>query len=190
MWNEPDRIITSLWILAGIVWAVGALTTKQTRRNEAVVWRILHLAIMVLAFGLVFGESFRPGPLNAVFLPATPAVQWTGFGITVAGIGVAVLARIMLGRNWSGMVTVKEDHELIRNGPYALVRHPIYSGLLLALLGTAVFYARVGALLGVAVAALGWRLKSRIEESFMEQEFGPEYAEYKQHARALIPWVW
>jgi protein-S-isoprenylcysteine O-methyltransferase len=187
---EPWRLITSLWIVVGIVWAAGALTTKRTVRNEPVAIRVLHVAIMALAFGLVFGDSFRPGPLNALFLPATPAVQWTGFGITVAGIGIAVLARIMLGGNWSGTVTVKEDHRLVRSGPYAVVRHPIYSGLALALLGTAVSQARMGALLGVAVAVLGWRFKSRIEEAFMEQEFGAEYAEYKRQVKALIPLVW
>ncbi|MGA3027075.1 MAG: isoprenylcysteine carboxylmethyltransferase family protein [Bryobacteraceae bacterium] len=187
---EPYGLVTSLWIVLGAVWAAGALTTKQTRRREAVAWSILHVAVMALAFGLVFGDSFRPGPLHALFLPATPAVQWTGFGITVAGIGIAVVARVMLGGNWSSTVTLKKDHTLIRSGPYAVVRHPIYSGLALALLGTAVSYARVGALLGVVVAVLGWRLKSRIEEAFMEREFGAEYTEYKRRVKALIPLLW
>ncbi len=190
MWHEPYRIITSLWILAGIVWAVAALNTKQTRRREHAGTRILQIAIMVLAFGLVFETSFRPGPLNALFLTPTPGIEWTGVALTAAGIGLAILARVILGRNWSGTVTLKEDHKLIRSGPYAVVRHPIYTGLLLAMLGAAISCGRVGALLGVVVGAVGWRLKSLIEERFMETQFGEQYADYKRHVKALIPFVW
>jgi protein-S-isoprenylcysteine O-methyltransferase len=138
----------------------------------------------------VFKTSLRPGPLNAFFIAPTPVTEWVGFGLTVAGVGIAVLSRVFLGRNWSGTVTVKVDHQLIRRGPYAMVRHPIYSGLALALLGTAVYYARVGCFGGVALAVFGWRLKSFTEEAFMERQFGAEYTEYKRQVKALIPLVW
>jgi protein-S-isoprenylcysteine O-methyltransferase Ste14 len=187
---EPWRIITSLWILTGIVWAVGALTTKRTRRHESVASRILHISIMAVAFALVFKPAFRPGPLDMLFIVPTPAVEWTGVALTAAGIGLTIFARLTLGRNWSGTVTVKEDHELIRGGPYAVVRHPIYSGLALALLGSSISSARLGALLGVVVGLAGLRLKSRIEENFMEQEFGEQYTDYKCRVKALIPLVW
>jgi protein-S-isoprenylcysteine O-methyltransferase len=187
---EPWRIITSLWILTGIVWALGALTARQTRRHEPPLPRVLHLALVVLAFWLVFEQSFGFAPLHALLFPATPTVQWTAAGLALAGIGIAVYARIRLGTNWSATVTVKRDHRLIRTGPYAVVWHPIYSGLLLALLGTALCHARVAGLLGVAAALLAWRLKWHIEETFMEREFGAEYAEYKRRVKALIPLVW
>ncbi len=187
---EPDRIITSLWILAGIVWAVGALTTKQTVRREHMGTRVLQIGIMAVAFCLVFKERFRPGPLNAFFVQPTPLLEWVGVGLTAVGIGLAILARMMLGGNWSSSVTVKQDHKLIRSGPYAVVRHPIYTGILLAMLGAAMANGRVGALLGVVVAAVGLRMKSLVEEGFMEREFGEQYAEYKRHVKALIPLVW
>lgn len=145
---------------------------------------------MTLAYSLVFKTQFRPGPLDSFFIAPTRAVEWAGLGLTAAGLGIAVLARVTLGRNWSGTVAVKVDHQLIRGGPYAVVRHPIYSGLALAPLGTAVFYTRVGCLLGVALAVIGWRLKSPTEEAFMEREFGAEYAAYKRRVKAPIPLVW
>jgi protein-S-isoprenylcysteine O-methyltransferase len=190
MWNEPYRIITSLWILGAIVWAVAALNTKRTRRREAVAPRLLYTAVMAIAFLLVFKSQFRPGFLNAFFITQTPMVEWAGVALTAAGIGLAILARITLGRNWSGRVTVKQAHELIRRGPYALIRHPIYTGMILGLLGAAVDVARVGALLGVALAVLGLRMKWGIEEQFMVGQFGAEYLDYKRHVKALIPFVW
>jgi protein-S-isoprenylcysteine O-methyltransferase len=190
MWNEPYRIITSLWILAGIVWAVAALNTKQTRRREAVARRLLYTAVMAIAIVLVFKSQFRPGVLNDFFIAQTPAVEWIGVALTAAGIGLAIYARITLGRNWSGRVTLKEDHMLVRKGPYAVVRHPIYTGLLLAMLGAAISRGRAGALLGVVVGAVGWRMKSLIEEGFMERQFGAQYLDYKRHVKALIPFVW
>ena len=79
---------------------------------------------------------------------------------------------------------------LVRKGPYAVVRHPIYTGLLLAMLGAAISRGRAGALLGVVVGAVGWRMKSLIEEGFMERQFGAQYLDYKRHVKALIPFVW
>lgn len=187
---DPQRLIVWLWIALAVVWAAWASGAKRTTRREPAAASVLHLAILMLSLGLVFKTSFRPGPLNAFFIAPTPFVEWAGLALTAAGIGIAVFARAFLGRNWSGTVTVKADHRLVRRGPYAVVRHPIYSGLTLALLGTALFYARVGALLGVALAVFGWRLKSYTEEAFMEREFGAEYAEYKRRVRALIPMVW
>jgi protein-S-isoprenylcysteine O-methyltransferase Ste14 len=185
-----EPVVSALWISLGVFWTAGALGAKPARLHEPPVASVLHLAVLVLSFGLVFKRSFRPGPLNAFFLAPTPASQWTGLALTAAGIGIAVLARVILGRNWSGTVTVKRDHQLIRRGPYAVVRHPIYSGLALALFGTAVFHARVGSLAGFALALLNWRLKSLAEEAFMEREFGADYAEYKRRVKALIPLVW
>ena len=105
------------------------------------------------------------------------------------GFGFAVWARIVLGRNWSGIVTVKEDHTLITRGPYEWVRHPIYTGILLALLGTAVTLGTVLNLVEVPVVALAFWLKMRPEERFMLETFGEQYAVYRRQVKALIPGV-
>lgn len=106
------------------------------------------------------------------------------------GVAFAIWARVFLGGNWSSAVTIKADHELVRNGPYALVRHPIYSGTLLALLGTSIVFHAMRGLLAFGVAFLALRIKSRREEVFMMQEFGAEYVGYMKTVKALIPFVW
>jgi protein-S-isoprenylcysteine O-methyltransferase Ste14 len=129
------------------------------------------------------------GPLAWRLLPAWPAIAWTGLALTVIGCAFAIWARLSLGRNWSGTVTVKEGHQLMRRGPYAVVRHPIYSGGLLALLGTALVVGELRGLLGVALAFLGWGTKLRLEEAFMSEQFGAEYTRYRREVKALIPFV-
>jgi protein-S-isoprenylcysteine O-methyltransferase Ste14 len=115
--------------------------------------------------------------------------MWTGLVITAMGIAFSVWARLWIGRNWSGTVTIKEQHELIQNGPYGLVRHPIYSGFLLAFLGTAITVGELHGLMGFPMVVLGWGLKARLEESFMTQQFGPAYLDYKRRVKSLVPFV-
>ena len=109
--------------------------------------------------------------------------------LTVAGMLFSVWARLTLGRNWSGTVTIKQDHELIQRGPYRIVRHPIYTGMLLAMLGTAFIYGIARCFLGVPIVGLGFWLKVQIEEQFMVRQFGEQYVRYRQEVRALIPYI-
>lgn len=109
--------------------------------------------------------------------------------IVAAGAAFTVWARIALGRNWSAEVTFKQDHELIESGPYALVRHPIYTGLVAMALGTAINYGRaIGFALFIGLCGGFWR-KARQEERIMSRHFPAAYAEYKARARAIIPFV-
>jgi len=101
----------------------------------------------------------------------------------------AGLVLMTLGRNWSGLVTIKQDHELIQRGPYQLVRHPIYTGMLVGMLGTAFIYGIARCFVGVLAVGLAFWLTMQIEERFMLQQFGAQYADYRQHVRALIPFV-
>jgi protein-S-isoprenylcysteine O-methyltransferase Ste14 len=110
--------------------------------------------------------------------------------VTALGIGFAVWARFTLGRNWSGTVTVKKDHELVQRGPYAISRHPIYSGAVLAVLGTVMAFGTVRAALVVPVVVVAFRMKMAVEERFMTEQFGAAYADYRQRVKGLIPLVW
>jgi protein-S-isoprenylcysteine O-methyltransferase Ste14 len=122
-------------------------------------------------------------------IPPADWIAWLGLAVTIGGCAFAIWARATLGSNWSAMVTVKRDHELILRGPYAVVRHPIYSGLLFALTGTSIAVGELRAFIGLGVAFIGFLLKSATEEKFMLEEFSTEYARYCQRVRRLIPFA-
>jgi protein-S-isoprenylcysteine O-methyltransferase Ste14 len=143
----------------------------------------------VLAAALLAFPDRRLTWLDQRFLPPTMIAYWLGLIMLAVGIAFAVWARHDLGRNWSGTVTVKQDHELIRSGPYRLVRHPIYTGLLLAILGTAVAFGEWRGLLAFGLLTGSLLLKLRIEERFMGESFPDEYARYRAEVPALIPFI-
>jgi protein-S-isoprenylcysteine O-methyltransferase Ste14 len=179
-----------LWLALGIFWLAGALTAKRTKRTQSPGSRLLQITPEIAAFFLLFGRVPWPRWLRGRFVPGdTLAAAWVGLGLTAAGIAFAIWARLWIGRNWSGRVTIKEQHELIQNGPYAIVRHPIYSGFLLGILGTAIVHGELRALLALPLAALGWTFKLWMEESFMIQQFGSAYLDYKRRVKALVPFL-
>jgi protein-S-isoprenylcysteine O-methyltransferase Ste14 len=183
------RCIESVWLLVGIYWLVAALWAKPVARREQLLTRIVHLAIMTMAFGLLFSRSTRVGVLGARFLPESAAIGWAGLGLTAAGCALAVWARACLGSNWSATATQKHNHELVRRGPYALVRHPIYAGFLLAMLGTALALGEMRGLVALALAFVGWFTKARTEERLLSEAFGGAYARYRREVKQLIPFI-
>src|SRR5262249_32890318 len=122
-------------------------------------------------------------------VPDTFNIFVAGVVLTWGGIGFAIWARFTLGSNWSGTVQVKESHTLVISGPYRIVRHPIYTGILVAMLGTALGTGRLRSFLAVPLAFSAWRIKSLHEEGFMLEQFGNEYREYKSKVKALIPGI-
>jgi len=178
-----------LWLAWLAYWMVAAANVKAVRRREAFVTRFGHVALSVLAAALLaWPDRWLPW-LDERFLPPTMIAYWLGLLMLAVGIAFAVWARHDLGRNWSGTVTVKQDHELIRSGPYRLVRHPIYTGLLLAILGTAVAFGEWRGLLAFALLTGSLLLKLRIEERLMSESFPDEYARYRAEVPALIPCI-
>lgn len=182
--------IPYLWVAVGIVWLIGAFAVKQTSRRQSPGSRLVQLALAAVAFMVGFSKSFRFPPLTRSFVHDSPPLAYFGLAATAAGIAFAIWARVWLGGNWSGTVTVKEDHSLVKTGPYAIVRHPIYTGLLLALIGTVIVFHEMRGLIAVALVLVMLLLKIRTEEQFMREQFGTEYAEYSQRVRALIPFVY
>jgi len=183
-----------IWAGVGVVWLLAALGSKKTARRQEASSRLLHIAIMTAALvllfpSLLFGVRLPVGPLARRFVPDSPAIAWAGLALTAAGCAFAIWARLLLGGNWSGSVTLKRDHRLIRRGPYTIVRHPIYSGFLLGLLGTALALGEWRGIAGLALAFIGWGTKLRMEEAFMVAQFGAEYSAYQRKVKALIPFV-
>jgi len=186
---DVGRCIETVWLLVGVYWLVAALWSKPVARRERLLTRVVHLAIMIAAVVLLFSNSARVGMLGARLLPESEGICWAGLGLTVAGCAFAVWARAWLGPNWSATVTRKQDHELVRSGPYAVVRHPIYAGFLLAILGTALALGEVRGLVALTLAFVGWFTKARTEERFLVEEFGDRYLRYRREVKQLIPFV-
>ncbi len=178
-----------IWIVFGSFWLLAAFVQKRNIRRQTVGSRLIQVSIILLVLVPFFLEGRGAGLLTRHLYPNLLIVQYFGVLLMLLGCGFAVWARFVLGRNWSGIVTVKEDHTLITRGPYAWVRHPIYTGILLALLGTAVTVGTVMNLVEVPVVALALWLKLRTEEKFMLETFGEQYTAYRQRVKALIPYV-
>jgi protein-S-isoprenylcysteine O-methyltransferase Ste14 len=185
--SSSRQWINALWVLFGLYWLVSALERKKTKRRESWSQRLIYVLPLIAAFWLLSRREAHFGILGARFLPASLLAEWTGVVLTAAGVGVAFWARWHLGANWSGVVTLKEGHELIRSGPYRTIRHPIYTGILLALLGTAVAAGEVRALLAVALASVSFYWKARREESFLTEEFGEKFGAHAKQTGMFLP---
>ena len=149
--------------------------------------RLLHVLPLLLAFWLLW-ENRVPGTfLNERLFPWAPWAFWLAALVTAAGILFTVWARVHLGGNWSGIVTLKHDHELIVSGPYAIVRHPIYTGLLIAFIGSAAGRGEWRGVLAVLMAWWALWRKLRLEERWMAERFGEQYEAYRRRVPALVP---
>jgi protein-S-isoprenylcysteine O-methyltransferase Ste14 len=181
--------VWTLWSALLAIWLLAALGAKRSRTTQSGSSRLVQVGIEILGFCLVFSNWFNRGWLAVRIVPKTLPIVIAGLTMTIAGMAFCYWARVILGHNWSANVTIKMDHQLIRRGPYSVVRHPIYTGLLFAVTGTALIYGHARCFVGVLLIALGWWLKLRIEEQFMLQQFGDQYARYRREVRALIPFV-
>jgi protein-S-isoprenylcysteine O-methyltransferase Ste14 len=181
------RLCSWLWTIFVIVWLIAALRTKRAQTRASLGFRLLYGVPVVIAFYLMFGDTRPVSWLDARLYSRTLPIGVSGVAVTALGIGLAIWARFYIGQNWSSAVTVKIDHQLIRTGPYAWVRHPIYSGILLAMLGTAIVRREPRGFLALALLWFAFRLKSRMEERFMMSTFGSEYENYRHSTGGLIP---
>jgi protein-S-isoprenylcysteine O-methyltransferase Ste14 len=180
-------IVGYLWSAFVVIWLVWAIGTKKTQTREGLRSRIPYVVLNIAGFYVMFSHDVAYSWMRLRILPPDPWINNLGVAITAAGLLFAIWARAYLGRNWSGTVTVKVGHQLVRSGPYRWVRHPIYSGMILAMLGTAITRGQLRGLVAVVLLWIGFTMKLRIEERFMTTTFGPEYEEYSRTTGAILP---
>jgi protein-S-isoprenylcysteine O-methyltransferase Ste14 len=176
-----------LWLAWAIYWGVAAIGAKRTRYRESMASQVLHIAPLFLGVALLVWLHPANSWLTQRYLPHSPVWFFLGLAMTVLGLGFTVFARVWLGRNWSGTVTLKQDHELIRGGPYRWVRHPIYTGLLLAVLGSAIAIGEWRGLLALALITAGFLRKIKVEERVLTEQFGDAYRRFRAEVPALFP---
>ena len=181
----------ALWILWLLYWKLASFNVKTTRRRESFSSRITYVPLFffgILLFA-VFTREPRAGFLFASIWPRTLVAFWIGILLMLVGFAVTIWARRTLGRNWSSNVTQKENHELIQTGPYGWVRHPIYTGLLIAFLGSIIGLDEWRGVLAFLCILVSFIIKLRIEERFMVELFGPAYDAYRQRVGMLLPFL-
>jgi protein-S-isoprenylcysteine O-methyltransferase Ste14 len=184
---QAFHIANQAWMIWAIWWLAMAFFSKSTKRRESVIQRIEHLVPAFLGFLLIFRKDFAGAWLARPVFSANSLLLLTCVVVTILGLLFAVWARLTLGSNWSGTVTIKTNHQLIRRGPYRWIRHPIYTGMLAALLATAIAQGLLSGLVGFAFASLALYRKARREEKFLAQEFGEGFTEHRQHTGMFLP---
>src|ERR1700732_1345263 len=144
---------------------------------------------MTRAFALVFRTDLHFGWLRVRFISASVAVDILSVCVTAAGVGFAIWARRHLGENWSAVVSIRSEHELIGTGPYRFVRHPIYTGMLLALVGTVLVLGEVRGLMGLGIAVGSFYLKARKEDGWLGREFGKKFEAHAKQTGMFLPTI-
>jgi protein-S-isoprenylcysteine O-methyltransferase Ste14 len=178
-----------VWIAFLIYWRIKAANTKTTQRLEPAAAGILRVFIFLIAIVLLSTTRIPLPWLYRQLWPSGFWPFWLGAAVTIAGLLFAVWARRHLGGNWSSSVTIKQGHELITTGPYAVVRHPIYTGILTGFLGTAIALCQVRGFIGFVLIFLVLWIKLRREEQWMRSQFGEVYIAYAHQTTALVPYL-
>jgi protein-S-isoprenylcysteine O-methyltransferase Ste14 len=179
-------LISIFWLIWLAYWIASMFGNKPAVYQANWLWRFSALLVVVAIVALWW--TF-PNFFDRRLLPRSFSKALVGTILCGLGVAFSIWARAILGRNWSSNPTIKEDHELVQTGPYRLVRHPIYTGILLAVFGTSLASAKVGDLVLILTITIMLIVKLRIEESLMQRQFAEKYTEYRKHTKALIPFV-
>jgi len=188
MQSWPAQLIIGIWLTWFVFWRFAARGAKADEQQESIGSRLSYLLPMMLVIVLMMWRRW-PGLLGLDLIDGW-TVYWIGVAVLLFGLAWAVWARHTLGTNWSGRISLKSGHELVRSGPYRWVRHPVYTGALLGLLGSALASGKVSAFIGVLLAVCALVYKLRIEERWMLAQFGARYREYQRASWALLPFVY
>jgi len=184
-----ENLFLATWISYFTYWWLMARDVKSSIRTESSLSRLIRLISIILALLLLWISKFPIPLLNIRFLPHSYLFFWIGFIVTLGGLLFSVWARKYLGKNWSQAVTIKDDHQLITTGPYSLVRHPIYTGLILGFVGTSIAVGEVRGLISDILVSAVLLYKLRLEDKWLIEQFGESYKLYIQKVSALIPFI-
>jgi protein-S-isoprenylcysteine O-methyltransferase Ste14 len=181
------RMVGCLWIVLGVYWAVSALRRKPAKKEEHLIERLRHLVPVMVALLLLSQADANYGWLGRRFVPESGTLSLLGLVLAGAGAAFAIWARWHLGANWSAVVSIREQHDLIRTGPYRAVRHPIYTGLLLAMMATVLIVGEFRALLAFVIVLAALYLKARKEDVWLAREFGDTFESHAQQTGMFLP---
>jgi len=186
---QPNQIFQVVWIAWVVSWIVASFWSGRTAKRVTTVETWIYRTI-------IFAGALLIAPWTARALGESPIWPIGDTGayalvfVMLVGLALTWWARIQLGRLWSSAITRKDEHRLVDSGPYALVRHPIYTGIIIALFATAATEATPVALLGAALIMIGLWVKACAEERFLLAELGTDtYESYQRRVPMLVPFV-
>lgn len=184
--NELSMLVIAIWLLFTVFWISSAFYYRVSSGKicTGIFFLPLFIVLIIWYLNTNTGSAFLPIPLDNIF------ISLTGFIVMCIGLGFACLARIHLGKNWSSIPEVKKEHTLIKSGPYQIVRHPIYTGFLVGIIGSALMIGSFLFLYIFIVVLIVFIIKIRIEEKLMLNRFPDEYTQYKKDVKALIPYIY
>jgi protein-S-isoprenylcysteine O-methyltransferase Ste14 len=193
--NSPYTLTAAAaWCILVVVWLFGYVARLRSkaparRARSHLTLQVPAATLLIVCFALMFNaHSYN---LRMQVTPDSDLLGTIGAALAVVGVAFAVWARVVLGHNWSGLVMmVREGHQLVQAGPYALVRHPIYTGMLAAIVGAALTLGTLASWIAVASGLFGILLRVDVEERLMSSEFGAAHADYRARTRKLIPFIW
>jgi protein-S-isoprenylcysteine O-methyltransferase Ste14 len=184
---SAGNVIRTAWIIWVVWWVVAATRVNRMKKRESAADLVLRWGIMLGALVAIFRSGWLNGVWNRRFVPDDPAIRAAGAAITCVGLAFSIWARQHIGRYWSSSVSIRADHQLIRTGPYSCIRHPIYTGILLALAGTALADGHYGMLVAFVIVVAGLSWKALSEENLLRREFGPAFEEHKRATGFFLP---
>lgn len=184
----PETTIWAIWVAWWISWIAAAAWSDRAVKRPPNHQQILYRFFNILGYVLLFG-AYRHQLATEIVLWSTPSVlAWGMVGLVLGGLLFTWWARIHLGRLWSSSVTRKAGHHVVDSGPYGIVRHPIYTGIIVASMATAATRGTALSWIGMGVMTLGWVIKARLEEKFLREQLGAEaYDEYASRVPMLVP---
>jgi len=183
-----NRITLACWITFLVYWLVSALRVKAIAERQSLLPALAHRIPVGLGWWMLAFPNWPP-PMNWLAVPHSDSIRIFGTAICVYGLLVTIWARRTLAGNWSSDVTFKQGHELIRTGPYRFVRHPIYTGLLIMSLGTAIEIGQLHCWVSLPITAIGFWIKLKQEERLLLRHFPNDYSAYQKEVKALVPFV-
>lgn len=185
---NPGIAISAAWILFLVFWLVSSFAAKRIAKGEGRAGILRRVLTGVVAYFLLFrADDPRLGVLSLRFLPDRLWIAWLGAAATALGVLFAIWARLHIGKYWSATVALKSEHQLIRSGPYARIRHPIYTGIILAIAGTGLAVGRYAAILAMVIYIVAFWFKARKEEALLAGEFGPVFDEHRRSTGFFLP---
>jgi protein-S-isoprenylcysteine O-methyltransferase Ste14 len=184
---SPLALNAWTWISWFVCWVAAAFFARATKASEGWLGRMQHIVPLLAGFALIFQDPAHHLIYGRWHHNVTAA--YAADALTAAGLLFSVWGRVHLGRYWSGTITLKEGHRLIRTGPYRFVRHPLYTGFITAVLGSALAAGTGDAAVGFVLILIAYVIKMRREEALLTKEFGDEYLRFKQEVRALVPGI-